>query len=184
MSKTNSCSSKEKKIRLPAVSASAHANQGLRIANPATLVTSIDEATAADLPCVLRLYAENEITPDDVLQSSDAREIWERFSAYPDYKLYVARIAGEIVGTFALLIMDNLAHRGAKSGVVEDVIVGRKFQERGIGKQMMRFALARCRDAGCYKLSLSSDLKRTSAHAFYEALGFVKHGYSFIAELK
>jgi GNAT superfamily N-acetyltransferase len=138
----------------------------------------------ADLPCVLRLYAENEITPDDVLRSSDAREIWERFSAYPDYKLYVARIAGEIVGTFALLIMDNLAHRGAKSGVVEDVIVSRKFQERGIGKQMMRFALTQCRDAGCYKLSLSSNLKRTAAHAFYESLGFVKHGYSFIAELK
>jgi hypothetical protein len=103
------------------------AEEGLRIANPLTLLASIDEATAADLPCVLRLYAENETTPDDVLQLSDARAIWEQFSAYPNYKLYVARIAGEIVGTFALLIVDNLAHRGAKSGVVEDVIVGAKF---------------------------------------------------------
>ncbi len=160
------------------------AEQGLRIANPPTLLTSIDKATAADLPCVLRLYAENEITPGDVLQLSDAQAIWKQFSTYPNYKLYVARIAGEIVGTFALLIMDNLAHRGAKSGVVEDVIVGAKFQDRGIGKQMMRFALTLCRDAGCYKLSLSSNLKRTSAHAFYESLGFVKHGYSFVAELK
>jgi GNAT superfamily N-acetyltransferase len=144
----------------------------------------IEEGMVEDLPFVLQLYAENESTQEDVLEVPDARAIWERFSAYPDYKLYVARIAGEIVGTFALLIMDNLAHRGAKSGVVEDVIVATRFQRHGIGKQMMRFALDRCREAGCYKLTLSSNLKRTPAHSFYESLGFVKHGYSFIAALE
>ena len=35
----------------------------------------------------------------------------------------MAELNGEIVGTFALLIMDNLAHLGAPSGVVEDVVV-------------------------------------------------------------
>ena len=44
---------------------------------------------------------------------------------------------------------------------------------------MMRFALDRCRAKGCYKLALSSNAKRERAHAFYESLGFERHGYSF-----
>ena len=56
-----------------------------------------------------------------------------------------------------------------------------EWQARGVGKAMMRFARARCRKAGCYKLALSSNLKRAAAHRFYESLGFEKHGFSFRA---
>jgi len=41
--------------------------------------------------------------------------------SYPNYHLYVARNESGAVGTFALLIMDNLGHLGACTGVVEDV---------------------------------------------------------------
>ena len=102
---------------------------------------------------------------------------------YPDYRMYVALLDGSIVGTFALLIMDNLAHLGAPSGVVEDVVVRSDRQGLGIGKQMMRFAMARCRERGCYKLALSSNLKREAAHRFYEDLGFKRHGYSYVVDL-
>jgi len=44
---------------------------------------------------------------------------------------------------------------------------------------MMRHALRLCDEKGCYKVALSSNLKRERAHAFYESLGFAKHGYSF-----
>jgi GNAT superfamily N-acetyltransferase len=47
------------------------------------------------------------------------------------------------------------------------------------GKQMMQFAMEQCKQAGCYKLMLSSNLKREAAHKFYESLGFQRHGYSF-----
>ena len=151
--------------------------------NPAAETVVVDEARAEDLASVLQLYSENEDQLTDVLDLAAALTIWLRFDLYPDYKLYVARTNSEIVGTFALLIMDNLAHRGAKSGVVEDVIVAKKWRRRGIGRLMMHFALARCRQSGCYKLTLSSNLNRASAHLFYEAVGFARHGYSFIATL-
>ena len=51
---------------------------------------------------------------------------------------------------------------------------------QGIGRTMMRFAMQRCAARGCYKLALSSHLCREEAHRFYEALGFGKHGYSFL----
>jgi GNAT superfamily N-acetyltransferase len=48
---------------------------------------------------------------------------------------------------------------------------------------MMAFARERCREKRCYKLVLSSNAKRESAHAFYESLGFARHGYSFRLDL-
>jgi GNAT superfamily N-acetyltransferase len=142
----------------------------------------IRAASEADLPSILALYVEVE---DDgrVLSIEEARSIFARMRNYPDYKVYLAVLDGSIVGTFALLIMDNLAHMGAPSGVVEDVMVHRDWRGKGIGKQMMQFAMDRCRERGCYKLALSSNLKREAAHRFYDRLGFQRHGYSFVAEL-
>ncbi len=148
-----------------------------RPADTSSLV--IRAAEAKDLPGVLALYAQPEIDDGDVLPVAEAARIFARFDDYPDYTLYVAEDAGAIVGSFALLIMDNLGHLGAPSGIVEDVVVAPALHGRGIGQAMMRFAVARCREKRCYKLMLSSNAKRERAHAFYEQLGFERHGYSF-----
>ena len=139
----------------------------------------IREAESSDLPGVLALYAQPDLDDGAVLPLHDAERIFARFARYPDYTLYVAEQDGRIVGSFALLIMDNLGHLGAPSAIVEDVVVGPVQQGRGIGRAMMRFAIARCRDKHCYKLMLSSNARRARAHAFYEQLGFERHGYSF-----
>ena len=140
---------------------------------------SCREANRADLPQLLRLYAQPEIDDGQMLPLTEAERIFERIARYPDYRIYVAEIGGEIVGTFALLIMDNLGHMGARSGVVEDVAVDPPYQRLGVGRFMMQYALDFCRRKACYKLALSSNLKREKAHAFYELLGFERHGYSF-----
>jgi len=117
-----------------------------------------------------------------ILSFDKAKEIYTMIAKYPNYKVYVAIIDDKIVGTFELLIMDNLGHMGTPSGIVEDVAVSEEFQGKGIGKQMMKFAIEKCREFGCYKVTLSSNLKREKAHAFYESLEFKRHGYSFIIE--
>jgi GNAT superfamily N-acetyltransferase len=142
----------------------------------------VREASEADLPAVLAIYAQPDLDAGDVLSLDDARERLARFARYPDYKLYVA-VDEMVVGTFALLVMDNLLHRGAPSGIVEDVGVAPELHGRGIGKAMMQHAMQLCRDRGCYKLVLSSNAKRKSAHAFYASLGFEQHGVSFHVEL-
>lgn len=137
-------------------------------------------ATTADLPRVLALYGTRGLGDDDVLTPEEARLMLERFRAYPDYRLYVATAGGEVVGSFALLIMDNLAHRGAPSGVLEDIVVREDWRGRGIGGRMVRFAIERCRHRRCYKLVLSSHLARAEAHRFFESLGFQQHGLSLV----
>ena len=135
------------------------------------------------MPAVLGLYAQRELDDAAVLALDQAEVIFKRMQGYPDYRLYVAEADGQVVGTFALLVMDNLGHLGAPSGLVEDVAVDPAWQKRGVGKTMMRCAVERCREKGCYKLSLSSNLKRRHAHTFYQSLGFQRHGYSFCMDL-
>ena len=138
---------------------------------------SFREATRYDLPGILDLYAR--ALDGKALPVAEAEALFERMRDYPDYRLHVAEIDGRLAGTFALLIMDNLGECGTPSGVVEDVVVEPALQRSGVGRAMMAHALAICRQKGCYKMTLSSNLRRTEAHAFYEALGFEKHGYSF-----
>jgi len=139
----------------------------------------VREASVADVSTILSIYKDAGV--GRVAVSLDrATAIFDKMRRYPNYKVFVAEGAGQIVGTFALLIMDNLA--GAPSGVVEDVAVQQSFQRKGIGKAMMKFAFEVCRVNGCYKMTLSSNTKRTEAHQFYESLGFVRHGYSFALE--
>jgi GNAT superfamily N-acetyltransferase len=143
----------------------------------------IREANAEDLQGVLRVYSEAGLDTGENLGLAESEAILKRIEQYPNYKVFVAETEGQIAGTFALLIMDNLAHRGARSGLVEDVGVLPSFQGKGIGKEMMQFAMNRCKEHGCYKMALSSNEARTDAHKFYESLGFARHGFSYRVEL-
>jgi GNAT superfamily N-acetyltransferase len=139
----------------------------------------IRPAAAADLQKILDLYAQPDFDDGNVLPLETARQLLARFGDYPDYTLYLAERGGEVVGSFALLVMHNLGHLGAPSAIVEDVVVAPDCQGQGLGKAMMQFALDRCRSKGCYKLMLASSAKRERAHTFYESFGFERHGFSF-----
>ena len=145
--------------------------------DPATV--SFREASASDIEALLGLYELLEFKPVQSLSLEAARVRFERYQEYPNYRIYVAELGEVIVGTFALIIVDSVAHAGKPFAVVEDVVVSQDCQGRGIGKRMMEFAMCRCKEFDCYKLTLSSHLKRQKAHSFYESLGFEKHGFSF-----
>ena len=145
------------------------------------------KAEEADVETVLRLVAQLDDDASDsskaALSASEATRILRRMATYPNYAVYLAEADGRVVGMFALLIMDNLAHGGAPSAVVEDVCVDATMRGRGIGRAMMSFALGLARQNGCYKLALSSNSARARAHEFYRSLGFAQHGLSFHVEL-
>jgi GNAT superfamily N-acetyltransferase len=143
----------------------------------------IRPATAADLPGVLALYAQPDMDNGKVMALEEAAQVWAQFSHYPNYRLYVACEGEAVMGTFALLVMHNLGHQGTPSAIVEDVVVHVAHQSQGLGRDMMHHAMALAREAGCYKLVLSSNQKRERAHAFYESLGFQRHGFSFSIEI-
>lgn len=144
----------------------------------------IREAVAEDVPAILAVYRAAGI---DLLEGGfnveEAQAHLDHFRAYPNYHVYVVVLEGVVVGTYSLLIMDNLAKHGRRSGIAEEVAVMPDHQGKGIGRAMMEHAMDQCRQAGCYKLALSSNQGRTGAHAFYDSLGFERHGYSFMVDL-
>lgn len=136
-------------------------------------------ATETDLPDILRLYRQPDLDAGKALPLPAAIAWFHKIQQYPSYRLLVAELENRIVGTLMLLVLDNLIHLGAPSGLVEAVAVDPHYHGQGIGQQMMHWAMAAARQSRCYKLVLSSSLTRDRAHAFYESLGFQQRGMSF-----
>lgn len=124
----------------------------------------IREAEEMDLESIISIFKQPEMDNGEVISLEKAKDIFKKTKKYPFFKVYVAVLENKVVGTFELLIMDNLAHQGVPSGIIEDVAVSEDYQGKGIGKEMMRFAMKVCKDFGCYKVTLSSNLKRENAH--------------------
>ena len=140
----------------------------------------IRDASEEDLPAVLHILAESGIDDGASFTLEEARQHFARIRRQPGFRLLVATVEGEIAGTYVLQIMEKLGKRGTPAGVVEDVAVLPSRQGQGIGRAMMEHARDACRRAGCYKLALSSNLRRQDAHRFYDSLGFERHGFSFV----
>jgi len=141
-------------------------------------------AAEEDIPRILELYRELAITTSqaELSQSSsmdDCRQVFAEFRAMPGYELLVAEDEGAVVGTMVLLIVPNLSHGALPWALVENMVVDDRYQRRGIGKLLMNYTIARAKDAGCYKIQLSSNKRRKEAHKFYRSLGFETSAHGF-----
>lgn len=139
----------------------------------------IREAKACDLPELLKLYRQLNNSSMEDFTLEQAEILFLRIGNYPDYRIYLAKHKDQVVGTFALLIMESLGHRGIPSAILEDVVVSEECRGAGVGRQMISFATSAAKRSGCSKLFFSSGLHRREAHQFYENLGFLQHGYSY-----
>lgn len=144
---------------------------------------TIRKATKEDLPSILNLYSVFEKDKENVLSLKKAEKIFATIEEYPHYFFYVAVYDNIIIGTFSLLIIDNLVHHGTPSAVIDAVVVDPAFRGRGLGKQMMQIAMNISAEHGCFKLALSSNFQ-WGVHDFYKTLGFKQHGMSFHVELE
>ena len=141
-------------------------------------------AEPEDVAGMLELYAQPDYDDGHVLALDKAKAVFERAAAYPYYKFHVAEFAGRIVGTYALLVMDNIGHLGTPSAIVESVAVSPDVHGKGIGRLMMQHAMKQAASRGCYKLALSSNARRHRAHDFYRNMGFEQHGISLSIRLE
>jgi len=116
------------------------------------------------------------ITLDSLRQASNidkktAEKIFDKINSNPDHIVAVAVIEGKIVGSTTLLIETKFIHNGGRVGHIEDVVVDKEYQRKGIGEKIITYLLRYAKDQGCYKTILDcvDDVK-----PFYEKLGF-KH---------
>jgi GNAT superfamily N-acetyltransferase len=140
-------------------------------------------ADESDVASLLSLYKLLELATEPAVMLDRAVARFRDLESNRHHRIYVAERGAVVVGTFSLIFIPGLSHDARDSCVVEDVVVAQAMQGAGIGKQMMRFAMAACVARHCYKLVLSSHVQREQAHRFYESLGFRKHGYSYLLDL-
>lgn len=115
-------------------------------------------------------------TLDSLRQASNTdkkiiEKTFEKINSNPDHLIIVALIDGKVVGATTLLIETKFIHNGGKVGHIEDVVVDKEYQKKGIGEKMINYLLRYAKEQGCYKTILDcvDDVK-----PFYEKLGF-KH---------
>lgn len=101
-------------------------------------------------------------------------DAFARLSSDPNIQLMVAEQGGNVVGCLQLCILPGLSSQGASRGLIEDVRVASDRRSRGIGEQLVRWAVAEARARGCKLVELLTHHTRVDAQRFYERLGFAK----------
>ena len=134
------------------------------------------DATAADLPAIVALLADDETarSREDASLPLDPGYIaaFHTIAADPNQRLIVAEQAGVVVGTMQLSFLAGLSYKGAWRGQIEAVRVAAGLRGQGLGAAMIGWAIDRCRERDCRLVQLSSNRVRDRAHAFYARLGF------------
>jgi GNAT superfamily N-acetyltransferase len=137
---------------------------------------TIRRATEADLPRIVELLSQLSLdddrdSPAEPLPES-YRAAFRQIEADPRQQLLVAEAEGRVVATGTLGIVPNLSYRGRPWAFVEGLVVDSSARGKGYGEGLLRYAIEEARHAGCYKVSLTSNKRRTEAHRFYQKMGF------------
>ena len=130
----------------------------------------IRQATPSDIPSILFLYAE--LHPTDGAIPLEMAESSFSQAMQSGVIYFVAVEDGKIVGSLYIAIIPNITKLCAPIGFIENVVVAQGHRRRGIGRSLIETAVQTAKDKGCYKVILSSNVKRTEAHKFYESIGF------------
>ena len=74
-------------------------------------------------------------------------------------------------------------HRPKPIGRITALVVDEKARGHGVGRARVGAAEAFALREGCGMLEVTSNMRRTEAHAFYERLGFDRSSYRFVKTL-
>ena len=133
------------------------------------------KATHLDIPELVELLnslfeQEAEFEPNSETQSKALSKI------ILDSKIGIILIAKDddkILGMVNLLFTESTA-LGSKVALLEDMVILSSSRGRGIGSQLIDYAISEAKKAGCKRITLLTDIENTKAQSFYQKKGFVK----------
>ncbi|HZC37271.1 MAG TPA: GNAT family N-acetyltransferase [Sphingomicrobium sp.] len=94
----------------------------------------------------------------------------------------VATLEKSVVGLIGIHRMVTV-HRPAPVGRITVLVVAKEVQDHGIGRMLVEAAEAQLRNAGCQIVEVTSNDRRTAAHAFYRHLGYERTSMRFMKTL-
>jgi GNAT superfamily N-acetyltransferase len=134
------------------------------------------QATSDDLPEIVRMLADDFLGAkreryENPLPESYVKAFAE-IEADRNNELIVAEAGGAIVGTLQITFTPSISFQGGKRATVESVRVDERHRGKGIGKELMLWAIERAKRENCLAMQLTTNSDRKDAHRFYENLGF------------
>jgi len=139
-------------------------------------VISVRKASIADIPTVLELIADDQLgaVRENLKHPLPLvyRQAFERIESQVGNDIFVAISENEIVGCMQLTLIPGLSRKGMTRLQIETVRVSRTRRSKGIGRQMMKYAIDYAKTSGCGLVQLTTDNSREDAHRFYKRLGF------------
>ena len=104
---------------------------------------------------------------------------WPTWHAAGNIGLVVDGTNGELIAA-ATLHQTIVLHRPKPIGRISALIVDPRHQHRGIGRALVERAEQMFREAGCGSIEITSNMRRTDAHAFYLHLGYELSSARFV----
>jgi len=103
------------------------------------------------------------------IDKNKAKEILKKIKQNINHIIHVAVDDNKIVGSTTLLVEQKFIHDGGLVGHIEDVVVRKDYEGKGIGIKLVMSMLERAKEKNCYKtiLDCKDDVKQ-----FYERIGF------------
>jgi GNAT superfamily N-acetyltransferase len=133
-------------------------------------------AVKADLRALVELLADDELGAGrEDLQQPLNKKYQQAFAAIasdPNNELTVVESDGELVGMLQLTFIPYLTHTGSWRCLIEGVRIASSQRGKGLGTQIISWAIDRARQRQCAMVQLTSDKQRPDALRFYESLGF------------
>ena len=103
------------------------------------------------------------------LDKGVAKDILKKIISDQNHIIHVVEYNGKIIGSTTLLIEQKFIHNGGCIGHIEDVVISKEFEGRGIGIKLVTSLLEIASTKNCYKTIL--DCKKELV-PFYERIGF------------
>lgn len=121
------------------------------------------------------LHSLDSLRNTSSMNPRKAQSVFDKISKNPNEVIYVASMGSKIIGAATIIIEQKFIHNGGKVGHIEDVVVAKEFQGKGIGQKIVYSLLKYAQKQGCYKtiLDCTNDLI-----PFYKKLGFKLHSNS------
>lgn len=138
---------------------------------------SIRPARREDVPAIVAMLADDHLgrareRVEDPLPAI-YYQAFERVERDSNLTLVVAEIEGRVVGCLQLAVLAGISSQGGIRGLLEDVRVASDCRSRGIGEQLVQWAIAEAKARGCNLVELLTHSSRVDAQRFYKRLGFV-----------
>ncbi len=134
----------------------------------------IVELAEHDLESLAGLYRHFWNEESDVARM---RTVFQRLASNPDYIFLGAKLDGELVGSVMGIVCEELYGQCLPFMVIEDVVVDGESRRRGVGSRLMVEMEQRAADRNCQYIIFVTEQERSSAHRFYESLGYSPDKY-------